>query len=89
MSYAPPLRTGRAGAGKPHARICEGEAEWPSYSTGTVRNALERDTTAASLHIERCDFAALPDEHGYGFTVNGSDPSLVSPELERADHCSR
>jgi hypothetical protein len=20
-------------AGKPHARICEGEAEWPSYST--------------------------------------------------------
>ena len=21
------------GAGKPHARICEGEAEWPSYST--------------------------------------------------------
>ena len=23
------------GAGKPHARICEGEAEWPSYSTTT------------------------------------------------------
>ena len=22
------------GAGKPPARICEGEAEWPSYSTG-------------------------------------------------------
>jgi hypothetical protein len=22
-------------AGKPHARICEGEAEWPSYSTAT------------------------------------------------------
>lgn len=21
------------GAGKPHARICEGKAEWPSYST--------------------------------------------------------
>ncbi len=21
------------GAGKPHAGICEGEAEWPSYST--------------------------------------------------------
>ncbi len=21
------------GAGNPHARICEGEAEWPSYST--------------------------------------------------------
>jgi hypothetical protein len=23
------------GAGKPHARICEGEAKWPSYSTTT------------------------------------------------------
>ena len=23
------------GAGKPHARICEGEAVWPSYSTTT------------------------------------------------------
>jgi len=25
-----------SGAGKPHARICEGEAEWPSYSTMIV-----------------------------------------------------
>jgi hypothetical protein len=23
------------GAGKPHAQICEGAAEWPSYSTAT------------------------------------------------------
>jgi hypothetical protein len=53
------------------------------------RRRFRSDTTAASLHIERCDFANLPDEHRYGFTVNGSDPSLVSPELERADHCSR
>ena len=27
------------GAGKPHARICEGEAEWPSYSTTTAARA--------------------------------------------------
>jgi hypothetical protein len=26
---------GQRGAGKPHARICEGEAEWLSYSTTT------------------------------------------------------
>lgn len=24
------------GAGNPHARICEGEAKWPSYSTTTM-----------------------------------------------------
>lgn len=28
------------GAGKPPARICEGEAEWPSYSTTTHLWAL-------------------------------------------------
>ena len=27
------------GAGKPHARICEGEAEWLSYSTTTLKLA--------------------------------------------------
>jgi len=26
------------GAGKPHARICEGEAEWPSYSTNLSKS---------------------------------------------------
>ena len=35
------LREG-PGAGKPHARICEGEAEWPSYSTGSVQPRLHR-----------------------------------------------
>jgi hypothetical protein len=31
------------GAGKPQARICEGEAEWPSYSTaGQHHRALVR-----------------------------------------------
>jgi hypothetical protein len=25
-------------AGKPHARICEGEAEWLSYSTATAND---------------------------------------------------
>ena len=32
MSDACDLRE-EPSAGKPHARICEGEAEWPSYST--------------------------------------------------------
>ena len=27
------------GAGKPHARICEGKAEWPSYSTTILADA--------------------------------------------------
>jgi hypothetical protein len=31
------------GAGNPHARICEGEAKWPSYSTvNTVRESQSR-----------------------------------------------
>jgi hypothetical protein len=29
------------GAGKPQARICEGEAEWPSYSTAGSRTEVQ------------------------------------------------
>ncbi|MGY3387554.1 hypothetical protein ACVWW6_000145 [Bradyrhizobium sp. USDA 3311] len=32
----------RPGAGKPPARICEGKAEWPSYSTTTRSLCRER-----------------------------------------------
>ena len=36
------------GAGKPPARICEGEAKWPSYSTTTWRNLSERSAVQIS-----------------------------------------
>lgn len=42
MSYS----RGEPGAGKPPARICEGKAEWPSYSTTIV--SLK---TASSQHL--------------------------------------
>jgi hypothetical protein len=32
-------------AGKPHARICEGEAEWLSYSTYANATSATRDHT--------------------------------------------
>ena len=44
------------GAGKPPARICEGRAKWPSYST----------TAAVEIRLTRCliNCAATLD-HGY------------------------
>lgn len=40
-----------AGAGNPPARICEGEAEWPSYSTTTaiLRRTCHPGSLAARL----------------------------------------
>jgi hypothetical protein len=42
-------------AGKPHVRICEGEAEWPSYSTTIFELAGSRNDAGRllpSLHVE-------------------------------------
>ncbi|SFF81517.1 Transposase, Mutator family [Methylobacterium sp. yr596] len=39
------------GAGKPHARICEGKAEWPSYSTTTRTDPRLTDETVSLLDV--------------------------------------
>ena len=67
------------GAGKPHARICEGKAEWPSYSTVAVLAGGER---------------GLAGEGGrqvtsfYGFTAPsaGSACQAADPQAARAVH---
>ena len=59
------------GAGKPPARICEGEAEWPSYSTATdihTRNKRHEMLSAFSAnalfvwHDAYLEFACFADE---------------------------
>src|ERR1700720_334572 len=53
------------GAGKPTARmICEGEAEWPSYSTANHCPAAAGTVTAAAA---RALAKTRTDMHGAGF----------------------
>ena len=47
------------GAGKPHARICEGEAEWPSYSTTTLLGALRRAALSFRVTLAICYLGLL------------------------------
>jgi hypothetical protein len=45
-------------AGKPHARICEGEAEWLSYSTA-ARRQLEKMDLAEGFDLAARRFSQL------------------------------
>src|SRR5438128_866668 len=60
-------------AGKPHVRICEGKAEWPSYST----------TLAA-----RCSLTTLPGRRIIGETPQGKEGCKCSyPVFGRFTFC--
>lgn len=40
-------------AGKPHVRICEGEAEWPSYSTSPTRSSIQAEALQISIRLSK------------------------------------
>ena len=72
------------GAGQPHARICEGEAEWPSYSTTTALSeapgvvdqsrASREATLKAHAKLKRDDLAT---KVGEAFAETGYLPDLL------------
>jgi hypothetical protein len=45
------VTSGKPGAGNPHARIREGEAEWPSYSTTTLGECAQEAVRGGSRDI--------------------------------------
>jgi len=58
---------------KPHARICEGEAEWLSYSTTTLGNAMIVQATC----VFELSSPSLTFEPQVEWRQNGCPPELV------------
>ena len=65
-------------AGKPHARIREGEAEWPSYST-YARLGEQRVTDALGVGPAFRDLHEVADEMGPAELLSSAWPPAVGP----------